>query len=190
MIGAIGPSLTRFAIEGANSLPASPFWPDFWPNAAFEDYGGGDIEAWGGPWWSFRTRLYWEDFQDSVDAYGVPSAVWVMVVMRKQKSDPTTQQIRMFERIIKRTRKRCPGSTIVVSGMFEFQPWCLCRSLGPASYRASWDLVRRFDLELDYETGPDLHPLDSSNNNGPGDPCHQGPELRLIHGKELKEYFA
>lgn len=184
MIGAIGPSLTRFAIEGRNSLPKSPFWP----NESFEEYGGGDLESWGGPWWRPRVRHYWGEFFASIDSYGVPSAVWVMVVLRRQSTDPTPEQIKMFERLIRRAKKHAPGAEIVVSGMFEFKPWSLCPSIGPASYRASWQIIRH--TRIYRAIGPDLHPLDPSNYNGPGDPCHQGPELRLTHGRELREYFG
>lgn len=190
VFGAVGASVTRLAIQGYNEIGGSRAWPDE-PLAVYD---GAGVELWaqqigqsGSPLWNtFRNRLQADPGTDQI--------WWHLLPLLRGGPTPNTlspadqQLVRRVGNEIRRLVG--PSVPIYVSPFFDYEPSTNCTEIGQIQIAVS-KLMAQYAIQQGLaEPGPELRPLTGSNNNAPGDPCHQGPVGRQQHGQDLRDFFG
>lgn len=190
VFGAVGGSLTRLAIEGYNELGGSRGWPD----EELVEYGGGVIDLWaaqigqpGRTWAIFESVLASEPGTDQI--------WWHILVHRRNGPPPAAlspadQQLVL--EVAAEIERLAPGVPLFASPIPDYAPElaAACPQITETDERISALMVDFAVSRGLAERGPTLAPMTSANNNGPGDPCHQGPLGRQQHGRDLRAFFG
>ena len=190
VFGAVGASITRLAIEGYNTIGGTRAWDD----QELVEYGGAGIGVWaeqiGQP-----GSLVWGIFQSMLAAEPGTDQIWWHVLVKFRPGPPpdvlSPEDMQMVDDVAAEIRRLVgPGVPIFASPFPEYTESAGCGEISPASLAVS-------NLMVDYaihqglaQPGPELRPITSETNNGPGDPCHQGPLGKQQHGEDLQAFFG
>ena len=190
VFGAVGASLTRLAIEGYNSIGGTRGWDD----TQLGEYGGAGVGIWAEEIGQPDSRV-WTLFDSMLQAEPGTDQIWWHLLVRFRSepppevlSDSDRQQVIDVGMEIRRLVGS--GVPIYVSPFMDFEESAGCGEISPTSIIVS-KLMAEFAIHQGLaEPGPELRPITGENNNGPGDPCHQGPLGREQHGEDLQAFFG
>ncbi len=190
VFGAVGGSLTRLAIAGYNSIGGSRGWPD----GELAEYGGASISVWAREIGQPGART-WSIFQGLLEAESGTDQIWWHILVRKRSGPPpaalSPADQQMVLEVGEEIRRRVgPGMPIYASPIPLYAPAVECEPVSPTDERISQLMVDFAVARGLAERGPTLRPITNGNNNGPSDPCHQGPLGREQHGRELRAFFG
>lgn len=190
VFGAVGGSITRFAIQGYNDLGGTRAWDD----SLLGEYGGGDISNWVNEIGSAGSP-FWGTFEDVLATEPGTDQIWWNILVRFRNDPPPvvlTPGDRQAVIAVAEEIHRLAGQSIpiYVSAMPNFEPETGCTVTGTAGVELS-RLMTEFAVDEGIaQPGPVLEDITVSNYNGPSDPCHQGPTGREQHGAALRAFFG
>lgn len=190
MFGAVGGSITRFAIEGYNRLGGTRAWND----ARLEEYGGGDIAAWSSEI-GLAGSIYWGIFQEELSSEPGTDEIWWNILVTN-RNDPAPVFLTPADKdaviAVANEIRRLAGQSIpiYVSDMPDYGPATGCTIAGSAGVELA-RLMAEFAVNQGLALpGPDLENITVATYNGPNDPCHQGIAGREQHGQTLRAFFG
>lgn len=179
MLHAVGSSLARWPISGTSGL----FYPD-----TYDLLGGGILDK-----WSDFSDPRWPLWDAMIQEHGEPKAVWWMITFHsKGGTIPTSMERKQAVRVYERMRESLgPAVDIYVSGQPKHTPEGLCPVTNQNAARMSWALAGQLvnHPKTQVIIGPAFNDITTANNNGSGDPCHQGPVGIIEHALILESAF-
>ncbi len=140
--------------------------------------GGGSLDL-----WTTATSQYWAKFDQEVQTYGPPSAVWVNLCERASRP-LTFNDVRQTINIL---RRHAPGAMYYISPLNSYSPPGICKLTGPKGVQDTTNLASQAVANGLALRGPILGPLTSQTLNP--DLCHPNTEGEKLLGSQLSSFF-
>jgi hypothetical protein len=190
VFGAVGASITRLAIQGYNEIGGTRAWDD----EQLVEYGGAAIDVWAAQIGQPQSPL-WGIFESMLAAEPGTDQVWWHVLVSFRPGPPPealSAEDRQDVQDVAAEIRRLVGDQVPIyaSPFPEYAESAGCGEISEASFAVS-ELMVEFAIQHGLaEPGPSLRPITAETNNGPSDPCHQGPAGRQQHGEDLQAFFG
>lgn len=177
VLGAVGCSQTRDAIQGYHRVGTGRFWPA----RTFLDYGGATLDNWANP-----NDRHWPMFQSGVARYGADAVWFEICVTERTDPEPRASDLRQAETVVQEIRRRAPGVDIYVSAQNDYVG-IVCHASGPAGPTVAAAIADHLVAKGLAKPGPVVGPLDDSSTIG--DDCHANRRGKLLEGRQLARFF-
>jgi hypothetical protein len=167
-MGWIGCSLGQNIATGYRRVGGTRMWTTY-------DTGGGTIHE-----WANSDSAYWAAFDQQVQDYGPPVAVWIQLCV-----NPTGATLEEARTVVDITRARAPGAYLYITGQPLYDAGHVCALAGDGGPERTDNLAK--ELAAD---DPNVHyagtfgPLSASDV--PIDACHPGVEGEDRLGTQAK----
>lgn len=150
-----------------------------WPSTPA--YWGQVVQDWANP-----SDPVWDAFDDHVDEFGVPTAVWIMVCI----FNPPGVQLEEMRDIVGLVRERAPDATIYTTGQPFYAPGAECTIAGNDGPQVTDDMAQEMANDSSLT---DVHyvgmfgPLTAAMKE---DVCHANTAGQELLGEQAVEFFG
>jgi hypothetical protein len=160
---------------GYTAVGGTRMWP------SIPAYWGQVVQDWANP-----DDPVWDAFDEQVDEYGPPDAVWIMVCI----FNPPGVELQEMRDIVALVRQRSPSATIYTTGQPFYELGADCSIAGTEGPQMTDDMAQDMaeDASLtDVHYAGKFGPLSAAQK---ADACHANEDGQELLGNQAVEFFG
>ena len=169
-MGYVGCSMSVNVATGYQTLGGERLWPPV------QAYNGMVVQN-----WANTNDNVWSAFDDQMNTYGTPEAVWVMLcIFNNQITYQETTQI------IANVRERAPNAEIYITGQPLYEPGLTCSLAGVGGPELTDDMAQQAgsDASQNVSYAGIFGPLTAAHTAGDTTGCHANAEGQAFLGQQ------